>query len=181
MKLFIIFFFGISLSINAQEAKYKATLDSLANYIRFTKSESEKSFRLLSYYQPGMFNAMSEKTDSSIFFSMTKNEKTKVVFTDGNEIYMADLKQMDTTMISPTRGIRFYDVNGKVKFRKSYIARIFNGKHGGVETDYFILKMVLSQENKVYFEKLMVFQKDAILFSKDVVTLKSDLREVEIE
>jgi hypothetical protein len=177
MKLFYIFLVGISISLAAQEAKYKAALDSIAKYIRYTRLDRE--VQLITYYQPGLYNGMSETTDSITFYSMTNNEKTKIVFSDGNQIFMADLKKMDTTMIRLTRGISFYDASGKVKFRKSAIARIFNGKHGGVETDDFLLRMDYSEENRIIAQKLKQFLFEAILYSKKVKTKKSELKTVE--
>lgn len=173
-SLLILFF--LPLSLLAQEAKYKAALDSIAKYVKYTQLGNNDPVQLLTYYDPAMFNGMAEQTDSSVFYSMSSNYKNKIVFSDGRAVYMADLKAMDTSMVKLGRGIHFFDANGNVKFRKSAVSRIFNGKHGGVDTDDFTLIMSYTEENRIIAKKLMHFIREAILYSKKVKTKKGQLK-----
>lgn len=182
MKQIPLLLFFLSILANAQEAKYKQALDSIAYYIKFT--QIEKKTHLVTYYNPNTYSNMSETTDSLTYLKMAYNYKTKVVLTDGNIIYMIDFKQADTSFFCLGRkGLRITDPSKKVMFRNSNTARLFNGKIGGVDIDQIDLFVPFSTEYKTYLSpqnlynlnKLIYFLKQATLYSKKVKTKKKDI------
>ena len=175
--------FFVSILANAQEAKYKQALDSIAYYIKFTQIENQT--HLLTHYNNlnTKINT-SEVTARGIYLLMAYNYKTKVVFTDGNIVYMIDFKQIDTTFFSITRkGLRISDPAKKVMFMHSNTVRLSNGKIGGVPVDQIDLEYPISTEANTYstlqklynLNKLIYFLKQAALYSKKIKTKKKDI------
>lgn len=182
MKQIPLLLFFISILTHAQEAKYKQALDSIAQYIEFTRFE--KKMHLVTYYNPNTYSNMSETTDSLTYIKMAYNYKTKVVFTDSDIVYMIDFKEADTTFFGYSRkGLRIKDPAKKVMFRNSNTARLFNGKIGGVDIDQIDLDFPYSTEYNTYLSpqnlynlnKLIYFLKQATLYSKKVKTKKKDI------
>src|SRR5690606_15373897 len=117
----------------AQEKKYKQALDSLSYYLNYTGGVSK--VKLLTFYNPGMQNEMSERYDSTNYLGFTYNIKTKIVISIGNTLYMLNLPIMDSILIRrDRRGDSFIikDLNNSNCLYHSAESRIFNGKYGGV-------------------------------------------------
>jgi len=156
---------------SAQEKEYKAALDSLNKYINFAKGTN-----LLTWYAPGMYNVMSEEVDSINFYGMTYNNKTKIVISTGNPLYMFNLSLMDTSAIRINRGGGIYiqDKDSTKFMYHSAQARIFNAKYGGVPI-YEVKLFEGNAINAAYTEKIIFYFKQAIVYSKKVKVKRKEL------
>lgn len=156
----------------AQEKQYKASLDSLNKYINL----SAKGTKLLTWYAPGMYNEMAEVFDSSNYYGMTYNNKTKIVISTGNPLYMFNLPLMDTSSIKIDRrgGLIIRDIDSSRCMYHSAESRIFNGKYGGVPIDEVRL-FENNTINALYLNKIIFYFKQAIVYSKKVKVKKKDL------
>lgn len=179
----ILFFLYVTIQpCIAQEKKYKQALDSLSHYLNY--SSGINKVRLLTFYNPGMQNEMSEQYDSMNYLGFSYNIKTKIVISTGNTLYMLNLPIMDSTKIlqSPTF-IIIKDLDNSNCLYHSAESRIFNGKYGGVPIGEIQIPLLTyrndsaieSQQQFVYLKKIEYYLKEAILYSKKVKTKKKDV------